>query len=209
MTDREERQHVIEILQKEKKTALHDNKWAFDYAIASIKTDLKYDLLYEETSGQADKPTTKNYSEVSSELDKNSKKLEKDFGELDCISRAQTQTKIEMNSSRYTIAKERGGMGQVEWSDQLIKVSDAVDIIRHLPPVTPIRPKGHWKLVQRGKSIDICCSNCEEVRIKNYAYNYTIDQLDKEDLKECFECADMRYCPNCGVKMVESQKSEE
>ena len=58
--DREERQHVIEILQEEKKTALHDNKWAFDYAIASIKTDLKYDLLYEETSGQADKPTTKN-----------------------------------------------------------------------------------------------------------------------------------------------------
>ena len=61
---------------------------------------------------------------------------------------------------------------------------------------------GHWKLVQRGKSIDICCSNCEEVRIKGYAYNYTVDQLNKEDLKECFECADMRYCPNCGAKMV-------
>ena len=57
---------------------------------------------------------------------------------------------------------------------------------------------GHWKLVQRGKSIDICCSNCKAVRIREYAYNYTIDQLDKEDLKECFECADMRYCPNCG-----------
>jgi len=67
---------------------------------------------------------------------------------------------------------------------------------------------GHWKLVQRGKFIDVCCSNCEAVRIKECAYNYTIDQLDKEDLKECFEGADMSYCPNCGAKMVEPQESE-
>ena len=59
---------------------------------------------------------------------------------VDCIDRAQAQTEIEMNASRYTIAKERGGMGQVEWSDQLIKISDAVDIIRTLPPVTPQEP---------------------------------------------------------------------
>ncbi len=56
----------------------------------------------------------------------------------DAISRAEAQTEIEMNASRYTIARERDGMGQIEWSDQLIKVSDAVDIIRHLPSVTPI-----------------------------------------------------------------------
>ena len=60
---------------------------------------------------------------------------------VDCIDRAQAQTEIEMNALRYTIAKERGGMGQVEWSDQLIKVSDAVDIIRNLPPVTPQEPR--------------------------------------------------------------------
>jgi hypothetical protein len=59
---------------------------------------------------------------------------------VDCISRAQTQIEIEMNASRYTIARERGGMGQVEWSDQLIKVSDAVGIIRKLPYVTPQEP---------------------------------------------------------------------
>lgn len=64
----------------------------------------------------------------------------KDLG-VECISRTQAQTEIEMNASRYTIAKERGGMGQVEWSDQLIKVSDAVDIIRHLPSVTPQDPR--------------------------------------------------------------------
>ena len=60
---------------------------------------------------------------------------------VDAISRAQTQTEIEMNASRYTIAKERCGMSQVEWSDQLIKVSDAVDIIRNLPQVTPQEPR--------------------------------------------------------------------
>lgn len=84
---------------------------------------------------------------------------------------------------------------------------DAIlNMVNELPSVKPQRT-GHWKLVQRGKSIDICCSNCEKVRIKQYAYNYTIDQLDKEDLEECFECADMRYCPNCGAKM-ESEVEE-
>lgn len=66
--------------------------------------------------------------------------IKNDLG-VDCIDRAQAQTEIEMNALRYTLAKERGGMGQVEWSGQLIKVSDAVDIIRNLPPVTPQEPR--------------------------------------------------------------------
>ena len=68
--------------------------------------------------------------------------------------------------------------------------------------------KGHWKLVQRGKEVDICCSKCEAARIKGYAYGYTIDQL-KEDLKEYLKNDDMRYCPNCGAKMDEPQESED
>lgn len=42
-----EKEKAIAILQKERKTALHDNVWAFDYAISSLKTDFKYDLMYE------------------------------------------------------------------------------------------------------------------------------------------------------------------
>ena len=101
--------------------------------------------------------------------------------EIDCIDRAQTQTEIEMNASRYTLSKERGGMGQVEWSDQLIKVSDAVDIIRHLPSVALARKTGHW-----------------------------IDHSD-EGYVECSECgsatncdgniADLHFCFSCGAEM--------
>ena len=39
------------------------------------------------------------------------------------------RTEIEQLTSRYSISKERGGMGQVEWSDRLIKESDVLDII--------------------------------------------------------------------------------
>ena len=56
---------------------------------------------------------------------------------VDCIDRAQAQTEIELNASRYTLAKERGSMGKIEWGGLLIKVGEAVDIIRSLPSVTP------------------------------------------------------------------------
>lgn len=54
MTDREERQHVIEVLKQMRLD--YEDFWeendteeikAFNYAISSIETDLKYDLMYE------------------------------------------------------------------------------------------------------------------------------------------------------------------
>lgn len=36
---------------------------------------------------------------------------------------------IEKTVSRYAISRERGAMGQVEWSDRLIKESDVFGII--------------------------------------------------------------------------------
>jgi cell division septum initiation protein DivIVA len=39
------------------------------------------------------------------------------------------RTEIEQLTSRYTISRERGGMGQVEWSDMLIKESEVLEII--------------------------------------------------------------------------------
>ena len=128
--------------------------------------------------------------QLSSGLDKNSKKLEKDFGESDCISRAQAQTKIEINASRYSIAKERGGWGQVEWSDQLIKVSDAVDIIRNLPSVTPQEPIEKCKWIKYDHR-----TLCPKEHDADNPY-WRIPENRMETLK---------YCPYCG-KEIEVEK---
>ena len=70
-----------------------------------------------------------------SELAKNSPKVDSDFGDL--ISRAAAQTELMMKCERYTLARESHGMGHVEWSDELIDLSDAMDAIRDLPSVQP------------------------------------------------------------------------
>ena len=88
-------------------------------------------------------------------------------------------------------------------------ILDTRDKIKNLPPVTPKPKTGHWKFIQRGKFIDICCSECGYVSVKDYAYNYTIDQLDEQEKKEFFAEAHMNFCECCGVKMVEPQESEE
>lgn len=60
----------------------------------------------------------------------------------DYISRAAAMAEIQMNSRRYSISKEFGGMGQVEWSDILwsdilISSEDALNILRDLPSAQP------------------------------------------------------------------------
>ena len=82
------------------------------------------------------------------------------------------------------------------------------DIVNSLPSVTP-KQKGHWKFIQRGKFIDICCSECGYVSVKDYAYNYTIDQLDEQEKKEFFAESHMNFCECCGTKMLEPQESED
>lgn len=67
---------------------------------------------------------------------------------------------------------------------------------------------GHWKFVQRGKYINICCCNCGYQRVKEYAYNYTVDQISEQDIKDFFSNSNMNFCENCGVKMVESEDKE-
>lgn len=39
------------------------------------------------------------------------------------------RAEIEQTVSRYSISRERGGMGQIEWSDRLIKESEVLQII--------------------------------------------------------------------------------
>ena len=67
----------------------------------------------------------------------------------------------------------------------------------------PERPNGEWIFVQRGKCVDVCCDKCKSIRIKDYAYNYTVEQLlaDKENISELLSQGDMHFCPNCGADM--------
>jgi len=120
-------------------------------------------------------PTTKNYSEVSSELDKNSKKLEKNIGESDCISRAYL-----LDDSKYhtVFNDDTGNFEDVVYREDIEKA----------PSVTPIRPKGHWinKSHRSGCGILFVASECTCC-----------------GKKTPFDCDEFlyRYCPNCGAKM--------
>jgi hypothetical protein len=122
--------------------------------------------------------------QLSSGLEKNSKKLEKDFGELDCISREQALRKLKESAEHHA-----------NDSREEVLLRRDRDIIRALPPVTPIRPKGHWiKVGDRGfgySDIVICkCSECE------YQTEF-VGKFDGHDLVIDTERAD-NYCSNCG-----------
>lgn len=120
---------------------------------------------------------------LSSELEKNSKKLEKDFGELDCISREQA----------------------IEWVDNLRKMdecfgnhkgdyyplSEVIDRLQNVPSVTPQGPKtGYWIST--------------ETKGVRYAFWCRY---------KCSLCGGLsdrtNFCPNCGARMVEPQESED
>lgn len=72
----------------------------------------------------------------------------------DCISRAEVMTEIQLNAKRYSLAKECGGLGQVVWSDNLISINDALDVIRTLPSVTPTLKTGKKKKIGEGEKWD-------------------------------------------------------
>jgi hypothetical protein len=55
----------------------------------------------------------------------------------DLIGRAEAQTAIQFAAKRYTVAHEAHGEGQVVWSDNLINVTDAMNVLRDLPSAQP------------------------------------------------------------------------
>lgn len=99
----------------------------------------------------------------------------------DCISRTRAIERLELN-----FPVSAGADNSKERYRYLQALAD-VQAIRELPPVTPPQPKtGHWIWCVGSHK----CSNCEE---------YT-----------CFSHKELlRYCPNCGAKMVEPQESED
>lgn len=75
---------------------------------------------------------------------------------------------------------------------------------KHLSNITPVTPQsktGRWILTQRDKYIDINCSECGNTRIKDYAYGYTIDELNLDEIHDWFAKVQINYCECCGTKM--------
>lgn len=53
----------------------------------------------------------------------------------DLIDRAEAQTELQFVARRYTVAHEAHGEGKVVWSDNLISVTDAMNVLREISSV--------------------------------------------------------------------------
>lgn len=124
----------------------------------------------------------------------------------DCISR---QEAINAIDRLYLDGESAQGFTADANEDCLIGKYKAIEILDELPSVQPEPKTGRWEFVQRGKFIDICCSECGYVRVKEYAYNYTIDKLDEREKRKFLAESHMNICECCGAKMIKSQESEE
>jgi hypothetical protein len=167
-----------------------------------------------------------------SELEKNSKKLEKGTAPNDCENCIHNKGVLEcdMYGCKYEpTTKNNLGVDAVSrkellkiYEDRFIElqklkhlkdnkgaedrqmgVNYCINILKELPSVTPIRPKGHWiKIGDRGfgySDIVICkCSECEyqtEFVGKFDGHNLVIDTERADD-----------YCSNCGADMREVEE---
>ena len=71
---------------------------------------------------------------------------------------------------------------------------DTIKNFKSLPLVTPKPKKGRWILTQRDKCIDVSCSECGNIRFKDYTCSYAIEIND-------LIVKQMNYCECCGAKM--------
>ena len=125
---------------------------------------------------------------VASGLEKNSKKLDKDFGELDCIGRDSAIKALD-----YDIKSFEFKPGVSKHMDDIAKLLNTiyeiqVNNIKALPPVTPHKKLAHWI----GEEYD------------GYADGAPV--YTSWVCSECgatFMCEDMDflYCPRCGSVM--------
>jgi hypothetical protein len=158
--------------------------------------------------------TTKN---DSSELEKNSKKLEKKFGELDCISTADA-LRVAKNEylrgwhnalckalrEKYSIHCEEGDFRVIQeetitglgLSMNCAAGKDVESYMSTIPRVTPIRPKGHWICDGKGRSFaDYHCSECG-LKLA----------LCGQDIKQRQDSGYSLFCGGCGADMREVEE---
>ena len=106
-----------------------------------------------------EEPITKNYLGVSSGLEKNSKKLEKNFGELDCISRAEM-----LKYQEYLHGKMSNEENHKLW-----------EFIKELPPVTPQPKHGIWQQINKNEVNVIPEYRCSECGAEYKGFGFDFD----------------------------------
>lgn len=116
-------------------------------------------------------------------------------GEMDCISRELALEKM----ADYVASG---------YADSAEDFEEYSKIICQLPPVNPAEKVGQWIPTQRDKYIDIKCSECGNTRIEEYAYNYTVDEIDMQEIKDLVVTSKMNYCECCGAKMQEVEDAD-
>lgn len=146
--------------------------------------------------------------EVTNAIIETAKALEQEPCE-DCISRVDALKALDYDIKSFEF-KSGVGRHMNEIASLLNTIYEIQsDNIKALPPVQPKPKIGHWKFVQRGKYIDICCPNCGYQRVKEYAYNYTVDQISDQDIKDFFSKSNMNFCEKCGARMIDPQAESE
>lgn len=166
------------------------NKWLSHYDY-----ELK-DHIYSMTEKIHNLPSV---TPLSSGLEKNSKKLEKDFGESDCISRADVNQVIEdYMDEQYHVLSDRT-------RERAFGAKAVMARINELDPVTPIRPKGHWigqKKIGFGEWKECIVSLKDGFVTDSCSCSECGDWLTGSDEYQCSG----NFCPNCGADMREIEE---
>lgn len=95
----------------------------------------------------------------------------------DLIERAEAQSAIQFVARRYTVAHEAHGAGKVVWSDDLISVTDAMNVLREIPSAQPL-PEELYKERRKADS----CEGCKNIGLWENEYEYGVSC-------PCFRCA--------------------
>ena len=82
----------------------------------------------------------------------------------DLISRQAAQTELQLSARRYTVAHEAHGEGRVVWSEDLISVSDAMNVLRKLPSAQPKRETTTLRIGRTRNNVTMWyeCAECGE-----------------------------------------------
>lgn len=114
----------------------------------------------------------------------------------DLIGRAEAQTAIQFAAKRYTVAHEAHGEGQVVWSDNLINVIDAMNVLRDLPSV---QPEQRWIPVEERFpepwDLVLVTDRCKDVRVCQMHHNSSDGWYDECDNWMYFNTSVIAWMP--------------